>query len=143
MLDIFIRYLHFIGIILLATCLLAEFWLAKSRVSPDVFNKLGRIDSLYGISALVTLAAGLTLWFGVGKPAVFYTENPVFIAKVCAFVVMGVLSIVPTVYFIKQRDNTGDSIEIPTRVLRLIRIQVVLLFSIPLLAVLMARGVGL
>ncbi|MEM7292533.1 MAG: DUF2214 family protein [Pseudomonadota bacterium] len=143
MLDIFVRYLHFIGIVVLAASLLAEFWLVEARVSRPVFDKLGRIDSFYGIGALVTLVAGLTLWWGVGKPAVFYTDNPVFIAKVCIFVVMGALSVLPTVFFIKQRNSTGDSIDIPMRILMLIRIQVVLLFCVPLLAVLMARGVGL
>jgi putative membrane protein len=53
------------------------------------------------------------------------------------------LSIYPTVFFIKNRKgNPVETVAVPTLIFWLLRIELLLLFIIPLLAGLMARGVG-
>ncbi|MCF2946859.1 DUF2214 family protein [Paraglaciecola aquimarina] len=144
--DILVRYLHFIGIIVLAGTLVAEHMLLVGQVSIEQMKKIARIDMVYGVSALVVLAAGLTLWFWVGKPTEFYTKNGVFHTKVTLFVVMGLLSIYPTVFINKSINKASrpeeSLITIPKRVINIIRAELACLVLIPLLAVFMAKGYG-
>jgi len=141
--ELFIRYLHFVGLILLASMLVAEnLLLAKSLDSPAV-RKLAIIDGVYGFSAVITLGAGLLLWLGVGKPAEFYSANPLFHIKMTLFVLVALLSVYPTFFLLKHRNTTLAELSVPASVIRVKRVELVLLLVIPLLAVLMARGVGL
>lgn len=142
MTDLLIRYLHFLGIIVFASMLVAEHILVKDRLSAASLKKVARIDAVYGVSALVVFGAGLALWLWVGKPAAFYSSNPLFHVKVTAFVLMALLSIRPTLFYLKHRHTDAESVAIPRSLVHLLRAQALLLVLIPLLAVLMARGVG-
>ncbi|EDY86008.1 conserved hypothetical protein [gamma proteobacterium HTCC5015] len=141
--EIIIRYAHFLSIFVLFALLTAEHLLLKPQVSRADMKRLGIIDIAYGVTALVVLAAGLALWMGVGKPAEFYTKNPVFHAKFGLFILIGLLSIAPTVFFIKQRKTTAESITVPKSLIHIVRLELTLLVAMPLLAVLMAKGIGL
>lgn len=143
MTDIAIRYLHFLGIIVFASMLVAEHILVKAQLSREQIRRVASFDAVYGLSALVVLFAGLALWFWVGKPADFYSKNPVFMIKITAFVLMGILSVVPTVFFLKRRKSSDDWIMVPRHIIWFIRLELLLLVVIPLLAVLMASGFGL
>jgi putative membrane protein len=139
---IFVKYIHFAGLLLLVSTLALEHFLVKPKMSPDEFRKLALVDMIYGISSLIVLAAGLTLWFVVGKGASFYTANPIFHIKLSLFVLVGLLSVYPTVFFIRNRTSTQTLIEVPAKIVMIIRTELLLVFVIPLLAVLMAQGVG-
>ena len=141
--EILVRYCHFIGIIVLAGTLVAEHMLLVGQVSAAQMKKIARIDMVYGISALTVLTAGLFLWFSVGKPATFYSENNLFHLKVGLFVVMGLLSIYPTMYINKANRSGDELITIPKKIVNIVRIELSCLVLIPLLAVFMARGYGL
>ena len=140
--DVLVRYIHFIGIFSLASLLVAEHLLLKSELTINEVRRLAVIDRFYGASAAVTLLAGLTLWFGVGKPAGFYSGNPVFHAKVTLFVLIGLISIVPTLFFTKSATLQTRIVEVPKRIVMLIRLQLLGLLSLPLLATIMAKGIG-
>jgi uncharacterized membrane protein len=47
------------------------------------------------------------------------------------------------VFLLRQRRNTQSVIDVPASVLRVLRIELILLAFIPVLAFLMARGIGL
>ncbi|ROQ24207.1 DUF2214 family protein [Gallaecimonas pentaromativorans] len=141
--DIFFRYLHFIGMMALMATLVAEHLLLAPTMTPAELKRLARIDTIFGLSALVVLAAGLTLWFGVGKPAVFYSHNWVFHLKITLFVLAALLSIYPTLFYRKHRNSSAETVAMPKVVVMLIRTELLLLLVIPLLAVLMAKGIGL
>jgi len=38
-------------------------------------KRISKVDVIYGFGALLVLIVGFTLWFWVGKPAVFYSRN--------------------------------------------------------------------
>jgi putative membrane protein len=112
-------------------------------MTPQELKKLSRIDSVYGIAAIVLLAAGLTLWLGaIGKPAAFYSQNWIFHLKLTLFVIVGLLSIYPTVFFIKGGKKEDATVKVPTIIFWMIRLELLILFFIPILAGLMSRGVG-
>jgi putative membrane protein len=142
--EIVVRYFHFIGIFLVVASLVSEHLLLKDQLSGKEINRLFKVDGIYGLGAILTLSMGLLLWLGVGKPAEFYTSNPLIHIKLTLFVVIGLLSIKPTVWYFKNR-NHGESVvvDVPSKLKILIRIQLALLIALPLLGTLMSRGVGI
>jgi putative membrane protein len=142
--EIFFRYIHFISIFAVVSSLVSEHLLLKKELTRAELTRIARIDAVYGLAALTLLAAGLTLWFGgVGKPAVFYSKNWIFHTKITCFLIVALLSIYPTVFFLRNRKgNPAESVVVPNSVFWFLRLELTLLFIIPLLAGLMARGVG-
>lgn len=142
--EILLRYIHFISIFAIVGTLTAEHLLLKKQMTRAELRRIATIDAIYGIAALCLLAAGLTLWLGsFGKPAIYYTKNWVFHIKLGLFALVGILSIYPTVFFIKNRKgNPTEVVTMPPTIIMLLRIELLLVAIIPLLAGLMARGVG-
>src|SRR5689334_19156331 len=100
--EIILRYVHFISIFAIAGSLVSEHLLLKKEMTRLEIQRLSRIDAIYGLAALTLLGAGLTLWFsGVGKPAIYYSKNWIFHTKLSCFLIIGILSIYPTVFFLK------------------------------------------
>lgn len=143
MAELIVRYLHFISLFFLFAALAVEYALISPELSRSQLQKLARVDSVYGLSAVVVLIAGFSLWFWVGKPASFYTTNGLFHLKIGLFIVVGLLSIYPTVFFFKSRRHGAESTPVPPWVIRLIKTELIILLCLPLLAVMMARGIGL
>jgi putative membrane protein len=142
--EILLRYLHFISIFTIVSTLVAEHLLLKKELTRAEIARLSRIDAVYGMAALALLVVGLTLWLGgFGKPTVYYSKNWIFHTKITLFVVVGLLSIYPTVFFIKKRRGPANElVEIPKSIFWALRIELMILFIIPLLAGLMAHGIG-
>ena len=141
--ELLVRYIHFLGIMLLASMLVTENILLSKNLKRKTVEKLAIIDGIYGLSAIITLSAGLMLWLAVGKPSQFYSNNVIFHAKLGLFVFVGLLSIFPTVFILKQRKSVNGEIVVPSHVILIKRTEAGLLLVLPLLAVLMARGYGL
>ena len=139
---ILVKYLHIVSILAMVSLLVVELFLLKPAMTRAELKRMSRIDGLYGLAAIAVVAAGLTLWFGVGKGAAFYA-NPLLHLKVTLAVIVGLISIVPTVFFLRQaKGDPADIVSLPTRIRQLVIIQLLIISIIPLLAVLMANGVG-
>ena len=144
--EIIIRYLHFVSIFIVVSTVVTEHLLLKSKMTKAELERLALIDAFYGIASISAVGAGLYLWLGgIGKPAEFYTENYIFLTKVGLLIITGLLSIYPTVFFLKNRkgENKNELVDIPKAIKMVVRIELLILFTIPLLATLMSRGVGL
>ena len=108
---------------------------------------LGRIDLLYLIMAALALTTGLLrLFFGV-KGAAFYLNNPVFWIKIGLFIGVGLISILPTIRFIRwgrtlRADGGMVAAAEINATLPIIYLELGLLAAIPLAATFMARGFG-
>ena len=106
-------------------------------------------DIIYGIAALALLVSGIfrVLYFGQGSE--FYTENPLFWWKVGLYLSVGGLSLYPTVTYIlwaiplRKGELPQVTEALASRLRFIINIELVGFASIPFLATLMARGVGL
>lgn len=139
--EIIVRYFHFLAIFALFALLTVQHTLLKNKVDASTMKKIAVVDAAYGVTALLVLFAGLGLWLWVGKPAGFYTHNWAFHTKVTLFILVAILSIVPSIFIFKNRRTTVD-VTIPKSLVMLIRLELLILCIIPLLAVLMANGVG-
>lgn len=138
---IIVKYIHFLSIFGMLSFLVAELAMVKKSLTRSQVSLIGKIDGLYGLASVLVVGAGFILWFGVGKPAAFY-NNPIFHIKIGLALIVGLISIIPTVFYIKNRKgDSGDIVEVPTRIKKLIILQLTILGLIPLLAVLMANGV--
>jgi len=142
--EIFLRYIHFISIFAIVGSLVSEHLLLKKSLTRAEVRRISIIDAVYGIAALMLLAAGLTLWLGsFGKPAMYYSHNWIFHTKITLFAMIGLLSIYPTLFFIRNRKgDPAEVIAVPKSIFWMLRLELLLLFIIPLLAGLMAHGVG-
>ncbi len=141
--EVIVRYLHFLGIIVLSATLVSEHILLSVDTSAHKFKRLAAIDGVFGFSALMVLVAGLLLWFVVGKPSEFYTHNWIFHIKLSLFAVIGCLSVYPTIFFIRNRNSLIEKVVVPKSIVMTIRTELALLLLVPLCATFMAHGYGL
>jgi len=138
-----IKYIHVLSVLALVSMLVIENLLVKQHMPLSDIKKVARADTFYGISAGVVLVAGVCLWLLVGKPAEFYSSNPVFILKAGLFIIVGLLSIYPTVFFIRSTRSASSTILVPKAVIMMVRAEVAIILILPLFAVLMSQGYGL
>jgi putative membrane protein len=141
--EVIVRYVHFIGIIVFASLLVVEHVLAKGQLTVEEIKRIRLFDAIYLVSAVVVMLAGISLWLWVGKPSEYYSSNPVFQAKLGAFVLLVCLSVYPTLFFHKHCKSALSVVEIPKKLVNVVRVELLLLVLFPLLAVFMARGYGL
>ena len=141
--EVVISYLHYLGFAAMAAALVLELFLFRTEVPGAVARRLARVDVGYGASALIVLVSGLMRLLVFGKPVAYYMKNGLFHVKITLFVVAVLLSIYPTINFIRNRSAPFDGkVAYPGTVGVLMKIQLLILVVIPLLAVMMARGYG-
>jgi putative membrane protein len=144
-----IAYLHFVSVLSVGAFLVTELFLCTRDLQPPHVRTLALVDLYYMIAAIVVLITGLLRVFVVGKGAGFYLQNPVFYIKVALFVAVGLVSILPTLQFTRwnralkagEERILRDNDIVTAR--RYVGLELVLLSFIPLMGVLMARGIGL
>ncbi|CAJ0864835.1 MULTISPECIES: DUF2214 family protein [Ralstonia] len=148
-LDALLAYLHYISIFTLIVFLTAEAVVLRPGMTPEIRKRLGRYDAVYGVAAVAVLITGaLRVLYGA-KGYAFYVHNPVFHIKVGLFILVGLLSIVPTINILrwnKQGKTLPDFVPTPSEIAktrRWVMIESHLIIFIPLAAVLMARGIGM
>jgi putative membrane protein len=145
--NILIPYLHFIGIMLLMGSLFAEYVLLRPGINKNQLKLLSVADLIYWISAAIVLISGLLRWFIVDpKGADYFIHQPMFHIKLTVFVVIIILSIMPTLKFMKWKKQAGsDDAYVPgdkeiKKQLTFVRIEMLLIAIIPLLAVFVAQN---
>ncbi|MGB4072355.1 DUF2214 family protein [Pseudomonas sp.] len=141
-------YLHYLSIFLLFALLSIEHVQFKLPLDLRRARNLIITDIAYGICAGLVLFTGLArvLWYGKGLD--YYLGNSLFHVKVGLFILVGLISALPTFVFVNWRNSlkAGEVPQVSARqgrlVISVIRLELLLLLCIPLLAVLMARGYG-
>ena len=132
---------HLLGILVLVATLSAEWFLLESRMTRLAFNRLAQIDGVYGLAAIWVLVSGLLMAYKYGKGSEYYAQYGLLYIKLGVFSVIGLLSIYPTVFYIRQRKgDPAEQLEVPPAIKVLILSQALLLLSMPVWAVLMAQG---
>lgn len=141
-------YLHYLTIFGMFALLSLEHVLFKQPLTFERARSLLRIDVAYGMCASLVLFTGAArvIWFGKG--ADYYLLNSIFYVKVGLFLLVALLSTLPTLTYFnwvhELREGKAPVIT-PGRarlVIMVIRLELLLLLIIPLFATLMARGFG-
>jgi putative membrane protein len=147
--DFLLASVHHLIVFGIAAVLAAELALMRpAAMSPHTVRLLGRFDAVYGGLALAILAVGFArVWFGAKGPD-FYLHNPVFWAKIGAFLVVGLVSIRPTLRILawQKAVRTNAAFVPPAQEIGSLRRQLLVeihVFAlIPVFAAAMARGIG-
>ena len=146
--DAALAYLHFMAIFVLFAFLTVEAVLLRRDPDLATVRLLGRMDIWYfGAAAVVLLSGFLRLGLGA-KGAEFYLSSWPIYVKVGLFLAIGLMSVYPTMAFIRwRRQMEHDAAwRVPPeeyrRMRKLVMIEVHLAALIPLVAVIMARGLG-
>lgn len=147
--DAIFAYLHFLAMLGLAGCLMGEYLLLGTREPRNVVELVGRLDTvqfaMLGLAALTGLARVMTSMRGM----IALADNPVFWLKILVFMVLAGLSFLPSRRYAGWRHHIHMDAgwQIPAAELsgarRVALAEMGLLAILPLLAVLMARGMGL
>ncbi|MDA3962419.1 MAG: DUF2214 family protein [Planctomycetota bacterium] len=142
-LEALIRAAHFIGIMALYGALLSGHLMTARELPRAVVRKIAIIDLVFWFSVVLVLATGLVLWFGVGKEASYYLKNGLFHGKLTLFVVLLGLGVKSTLFWRRNRiGDPADTVAVPGSIKAFQGVQLLLLVLIPILAALVARGVG-
>ena len=147
-LDAALAYLHYVAMFVLFGFLTAEAVIIRRPPDAASVRLLGRVDLWYFGAAIAVLVTGfLRLAFGA-KGADFYLSWwPVYV-KVGLFLAIGMMSVYPTLAFIRWRRELDHDPAWPLpaaehrRMRCLVMIEVHLAALVPLFAVIMARGIG-
>ena len=148
LIDLILAALHHVLLFALVAMLAAQAVLLRGPLDTSALQRIGRIDAGYGACAGLLLVAGLLrIGFGV-KGHDFYLHNPWFHAKLGAFVLVALLSILPTLEFARWRKalRTDPAFRPdPARIGRargIVRFELILVGAIFVLAAAMARFGG-
>ncbi len=147
LMDFLLASGHHIALLLMVAMLGGEAVLLRQSASETVLRALGRLDLLYGISAgVLLLIGGMRLSMGA-KGIEFYSGNGVFWLKMGLFLLIGLVSIVPTIRFIRWRKAFGQNAVLPDNAIwestrKLVMLQLHLLPLVAIAAAAMARGIG-
>jgi putative membrane protein len=146
--DAALSYLHFLFAFVLVGALAAELFILRLPVDANVAKRLVRVDAFYGVSAIAILVVGFSRAVWAAKEWSYYSVQPFFWAKIATFAVIGAISILPTMAFIRwaraaRKDAAFVAADSEVKsVRRWVLIEVHLLVLLPLFAALMARGIG-
>ena len=147
-LEAILAYLHLLAILTMVVFISSEAALCRVQwLNAAVVERLAKIDLVYGIAAIAVLATGIarTVW-GV-KGTSWYWTNPLLHVKLTLFIVIGIISIFPTLTYMRWRKTLRASGTLPVeadirKTRRLVMVQAHLIAVIPLVAVFLARGFG-
>jgi putative membrane protein len=142
-------FVHFAAVFGIFSTVFYELLTMSRAPSLAEAQRIQLCDRWYGISAGLVLVVGLLrVWYFEKGPA-FYQANGFFHAKMTLFIIVGLLSIYPTMRFIRWRQQTRQgqppvvSEQEYRRIVLILRTELALLLGMALCASLMARAVGM
>jgi len=147
-LEAILAYLHLVAILTMVVFIASEAALCRAEwLNAAVVERLARVDLIYGIAAIGVLATGVArTWWGI-KGTAWYWTNPLLHLKLTLFIIVGVVSIFPTLTYLRWRKTLRAGGGLPAeadirKTRKLVMIQAHLIALIPLAAVFLARGFG-
>ena len=121
------------------------------KIDPNRKEAISMViaDIIYGIAGIALLVSGIYRVIKFGQGTEFYTQNPIFWTKIIVFALVGSLSLYPTITYVLWAIPLSKGIlpvvndNLVLRLKLIINVELVGFASIPFLATLMARGIGL
>src|SRR5215470_5648045 len=101
-------FLHHLCAFTLVAAVAIEFTLIKQELTLASARRLQVTDMVLGMAAGALLVVGLLRVFFFEKGAAYYWHSHAFLMKFALFIIIGLLSIVPTMEFLSWRDAIAD-----------------------------------
>ncbi len=147
-LEAILAYLHLLAILTMVVFIASEAALCRVEwLNAAVVERLAKVDRVYGIAAVAVIATGVArTWWGM-KGTAWYWTNPLLHLKLTLFVIVGVISIFPTIRYRRWRQALRTTGALPAeaeirKTRKLVMLQAHIIAVIPLAAVFLARGFG-
>jgi putative membrane protein len=141
-------FLHHGAAFMVFASLVVQRVLTRDELTLVTARRVLDADRIFGIAAGVLLVVGMLRVGFFEKGPAFYWHNAAFIAKLSLFVIVGLLSIYPTIEFLKWRKPLREGVlpvvaaEKLETIRRLIGMELGAVMLIIACAALMARGIG-
>lgn len=139
-------FLHHLCAFTLVAAVAIEFTLIRQKLTLETARRLQATDLVLGIAAAALLCIGLLRVFLFEKGSDYYLHSHAFLLKFSLFIILGVLSIIPTMEFLSWRGDIKAG-EVPVmdaktrrRVTIVIHSELSAIVIILLCAAIMARG---
>lgn len=139
-------FLHHLCAFTLVSALAIEFALIRQELTVASARRLQTTDLVLGMAAGLLLVIGLLRVFFFEKGAAYYWHSHAFLMKFGLFVIVGLLSIIPTREFLSWRGavKAGQAPVMDAakrkRVTMIIHVELAAVVIIVLCAAIMARG---
>jgi putative membrane protein len=146
--EALLAYAHLLAILTLVVFLASEAALCRPEwLNALTVERLARVDGIYGVASGLVLVTGLARVFMGAKGSGWYWSNPLLWTKLGLFAVIALVSIKPTITFIRWRKQLRASGALPSEAevratRKLVMVQAHIIPFIPLAAVFLARGFG-
>jgi putative membrane protein len=147
LLEALLEYVHIAAILAVAVFLASEAALCRvDWMNAAIVRRLARVDLLYLAAAMALLATGLArTWWGA-KGAAWYWHQPLLHLKLGLFVAVGLMSIKPTMMFVRWRKALAADGSLPAEAdvrsaRRWVMIESHVFALIPLAGTLLAKNV--
>jgi len=141
-------FLHFVAVFGIFCTVFLEWQTMSPTPNYVEARRMQRCDIWYGVFAALVLVVGFMRVYHFEKGYDFYSASPFYYVKLGLFLLVGLISIYPTMRLIKWRSHTNKG-EAPVisaqeyqRIITVLRVELILLLGVALSATLMARGVG-
>jgi putative membrane protein len=143
MLDLVLAILHQLLVFALFGVLFAELILTRNGMDRPTIVRISSIDRSYGIMAGLILIVGFGRAHLAAKGWLYYQHNAYFWAKIVTFAIIGLLSVPPTICFIRwKRSGALPTDTQVAGVRRYMCAELALFALLPAFAAAMARGYG-
>ena len=143
MLDLALAIAHHILIFGIFGVLFVEFMVVRPGLSNAAASRIATMDAWYGALAGAVIVIGFCRAIFAAKGWDYYSHNGFFWAKIADFALIGLLSVPPTIAFIRWRKSEVAPDDAAIRLARrYIHIEVALFVLLPIFAAAMARGYG-
>jgi len=103
MIDLELAIVHHVLVFALVALIAVEFVLFRPDIDAASIRTLARIDAATGVTAGLVIAVGIARVILGAKGPDFYLSNPWFWAKMATFLVIALISIVPTLALLRWR----------------------------------------
>lgn len=107
MTDLILAILHHIAVFGLVAALAMEGAMLRAPAIDPA--RLVRLDAVFGATAVLAVAVGVSRVIWGGKGWAFYEANPFFWAKIGLFAAIGLISILPTLAFFRWRKAAAGN----------------------------------
>jgi putative membrane protein len=144
--TVLFAFLHHVAAFTLVSAVVVEFTLLRGELTLWSARRLQVTDAILGGAATVLLVVGLVRVFWLEKGAAYYFHSHAFLIKFSLFIIVALLSIVPTLEFLSWRKATKAG-QVPVvaapkleRVRMILHIELAAIVLILLCAAIMAKG---
>jgi putative membrane protein len=143
--PIIVAWIHYVAIMLLIASLLGEHLLLKPELTAPEARTVQRLDIIYGASATIVLVTGVLRMF-LEKGVAYYNHQVAFHILFGIFIIVALLSIYPTMTFLRWRSDTragrGQQLDRNRfkKIQMILRVEMTLLLLAPFFATWMAHG---